>query len=84
MQIASGNELYNPEKQQMDQDPDGRFVAAWVPEHLAPSYPPPIVDHLAASKLARDRLWGLRKQEEVRQQAQEIFKKHGSRKSRKR
>jgi len=76
--------VYNPEKQQMDQDPDGRFVAAWVPEHLAPSYPPPIVDHLAASKLARDRLWGLRKQEEVRQQAQEIFKKHGSRKSRKR
>ncbi len=76
--------VYNPEKQQIDQDPDGRFVAAWVPEHLAPNYPPPIVDHLAASKLARDRLWGLRKQEEVRQQAQEIFKKHGSRKSRKR
>jgi deoxyribodipyrimidine photo-lyase len=76
--------VYNPEKQQVDQDPDGRFVAAWVPEHLESSYPPPIVDHLAASKLARDRLWGLRKQEEVRQQAQEIFKKHGSRKSRKR
>lgn len=76
--------VYNPEKQQADQDPDGRFVSAWVPEHLNPGYPPPIVDHLAASKQARDRLWGLRKQAEVRQQAQEIFKKHGSRKSRSR
>ena len=44
-------------------------------------YPPPIVDHAAAAKSARDTLYGIRKNTEHKQAASEIAVKHGSRKS---
>jgi deoxyribodipyrimidine photo-lyase len=71
--------IYNPEKQSVDQDPAGHFVRRWVPEHLTPDYPLPIVDHLQAARLARERLWGLRKGSLAQVEAQKIFQKHGSR-----
>ena len=71
--------IYNPEKQAADQDPTGAFVRQWVPEHLSSNYPLPIVEHLAAAKEARDRLWALRKDRESKEQARNIFTKHGSR-----
>ncbi len=71
--------IYNPEKQRQDQDPGGEFVARWVPELGTNAYPAPIVDHLAAARLARDRLWSLRKDAESKDAARQIFQKHGSR-----
>lgn len=71
--------IYNPEKQATDQDPDGSFVRRCVPEAAESTYPSPIIEHLDAARRARDLLWGLRKTHESRSQAQEIFKKHGSR-----
>lgn len=71
--------IYNPEKQAADQDPTGTFVRHWVSEQFSADYPAPIVDHLAAAKQARDRLWSLRKDPESKSQARAIFSKHGSR-----
>jgi deoxyribodipyrimidine photo-lyase len=71
--------IYNPEKQRQDQDPTGTFVSRWVPEAGTADYPPPVVDHLAAAKLARDRLWSLRATADSSEQARAIYRKHGSR-----
>ncbi len=85
MQMQSGTtgintiRIYNPEKQQLDQDPQGQFVTRWVPEVGAPGYPLAIVDHKVAAQNARDRLWGLRKSEAGKVHVQQILKKHGSR-----
>lgn len=87
--------LYNPVKQGFDQDPSGAFIRRWVPElaHLeapaihtpwlaAPAeYLAPIVDHEAAARVARDRLWGARHGQAYRREADAIQAKHGSRKS---
>ena len=85
MQMQSGTtgintiRIYNPEKQQVDQDPQGKFVARWVPEAGTHGYPDPIVDYKEAAQAARDRLWGLRKHSAGDDQVQRILKKHGSR-----
>jgi deoxyribodipyrimidine photo-lyase len=71
--------IYNPEKQRHDQDPTGAFVARWIPELGTSDYPAPIVDHRLAAKAARDCLWGLRASPEATDQAQGIYRKHGSR-----
>lgn len=42
-------------------------------------YPAPVVDHLAAARHARETLWSLRRQPEVRDEARRVFDKHGSR-----
>lgn len=89
--------IYNPIKQGMDHDPDGRFIRAWVPElagmpleyiHTpwqAPSlmngYPAPIVDEKSARKAAAEKLYSLRKNSDHKAIAREIVSKHGSRKS---
>ena len=44
-------------------------------------YPPPIVDHAAAAKAARDALYALRRGSGHRDAAREIAAKHGSRKA---
>ena len=44
-------------------------------------YPAPIVDDQLAMKAAKDRMYGLRKTEEARQQAGSVQARHGSRKS---
>ena len=44
-------------------------------------YPSPIVDHLAAAKQARHKIWSLRSDRDFRETAARIQNKHGSRKS---
>ena len=44
--------LYNPELQRERYDPDGTYVARWVPEYGTADYPEPIVDHRAAREAA--------------------------------
>ncbi|MEM7006805.1 MAG: deoxyribodipyrimidine photo-lyase [Pseudomonadota bacterium] len=48
---------------------------------LGKSYPFPIVDHIAAAKEARQKVWSVRKGETYRSAARNIQNKHGSRKS---
>ncbi len=48
---------------------------------LGKTYPHPIVDHLAAAKEARQKVWGARRGSEFREEARRIQDKHGSRKS---
>jgi deoxyribodipyrimidine photo-lyase len=44
-------------------------------------YPAPIVEDKAATKAAKDRMYGLRKSSQAREEAQEVQERHGSRKS---
>ncbi len=48
---------------------------------LGKTYPLPIVDHLAAAKQARQKIWAVRADPEHRSVARSIQEKHGSRKS---
>ena len=56
---------------------------AWdrAPDVLDRTYPYPIVDHLAAAKEARQKIWAIRKSKAFRDEADRIQTKHGSRKS---
>ncbi len=90
--------IYSPVKQGHDQDPDGVFTRRWVSElaHLKgkalhepwtlpvpPSdYPARVVDHLATARLAKDRIYALRRTDDARSEADAVFRKHGSRKPR--
>jgi deoxyribodipyrimidine photo-lyase len=44
-------------------------------------YPAPVVDHLAAAREARQRIWAVRRGEAYRRAADAIQERHGSRKS---
>lgn len=44
-------------------------------------YPEPVVDHVAAAREARDRVWAVRRGREFREAADAIQERHGSRKS---
>ena len=90
--------IYSPVKQGLDQDPDGAFTRAHVPElaHLTgrdlqepwrldeppAGYPAPIVDHAAAAREAKERIYAVRRQPEARAEAERVFERHGSRKPR--
>ena len=71
--------VYSPARQQHDQDPEGRFVRAWLPELGTPEYPPPIVDWSQAARAARDRVWAVRRDPDARRVAQTVWARHGSR-----
>jgi deoxyribodipyrimidine photo-lyase len=87
MQMQSGTtgintlRIYSPRKQAEDHDPDGLYVRRWVPELGTPAYPAPIVDERSALAVAKERLYGLRGEREVRQEADAIQQRHGSRRS---
>lgn len=76
--------IYNPTKQGIDQDPDGRFIRRWVPELAGEEevHQPrdPIVDHVAAAAYARQRLGEIRRLDSSRSEARTIAQRHGSRK----
>ena len=74
--------IYNPAKQQLDHDPEGRFIGAWVPEwkEVSGEYAEPVVEHTSAVKSARARLAQFRARAGIRSEFQVVMKKHGSRK----
>ncbi len=47
---------------------------------LGTDYPLPIVNHLDASRTAKERIYALKRQSEIREQADAVMEKHGSRK----
>ena len=65
--------------------PDHAIHEPWKFAELAglvsPAYPARIVDHVAAAKEARDRVWGVRSGTAYRAKAKSIVNQHGSRKS---
>jgi deoxyribodipyrimidine photo-lyase len=71
--------VYSPARQQHDQDPDGRFVRAWIPELGTARYPPPIVDWAQASRIARERIWAVRRDPAAQSAARAVWQRHGSR-----
>lgn len=53
----------------------------WLSENAeALDYPPPIVDHKAAVRAAKDTLWAIKKTPEAKAEAEKVYEKHGSRK----
>jgi deoxyribodipyrimidine photo-lyase len=87
MQMHSGTtgintlRIYSPAKQARDHDPDGRYVRRWVPEFGTPAYPQPIVEERAALARAREQLYGLRRTDAARAEADAVQQRHGSRRS---
>lgn len=89
--------IYNPIKQNLDQDPRGIFIKKWIPELSAipeefvhtpwdcpdkmNGYPLPIVDEKSARKAAADQLYALKKEADHKKIAKKIVTKHASRKS---
>ena len=98
--------IYNPIKQVIDHDPDGRFIRRWIPElekvpvpylanpvsippliqletncRIGRQYPLPIVDHADAIREAKLRYGKVRNLETVQRAADQVRKRHGSRKS---
>lgn len=83
--------LYNPVKQGLDHDPDGRFVRRWVPElrgvagamvhtpWLLEGYPRPLVDPAEGLRAARERLSAVRAQPGYRAISEQVYARHGSR-----
>lgn len=87
--------MYNPIKQSLDHDPNGKFIRRYVPELKAVpdsfihepwrmdippgNYPAPIVEHEAAIKHARAHISERWKQEGFREEAKAVNQKLGSR-----
>jgi len=67
---------------ELDAVPDAFIHEPWLwPGVDATPYPPPIVDHLAAARAARDALHAVRKGADHKPAAEKIAEKHGSRKA---
>jgi deoxyribodipyrimidine photo-lyase len=87
MQMQSGTtgintlRMYSPARQAADHDPEGAYIRRWVPEFGTPAYPAPIVDERAAIAAAKQALYGLRRSDGARTEADAIQLRHGSRRS---
>ena len=64
---------------------DKHLQEPWKAENagdvLGKTYPMRIVDHMAAARFARDRIWSVRAGDDFRSEASAVVAKHGSRKS---
>lgn len=89
--------IYNPIKQSIEHDPDGKFILRYVPELQNLSitelhepwktdvaslqYPPPIVDQKSAVQYAKDQIAERRKSAGFREKSLATYQKLGSRQS---
>jgi len=87
--------MYNPVKQSIEHDPEGKFIRRYLPElrnlpdelihepwkadSPPRDYPPPVVDHEATARAARQKMAPYWRGEDFRDQAQEVFRRLGSR-----
>ena len=88
--------IYNPIKQGKDHDPEGLFIRKWIPElsnipqkdihtpwlsQVKPkNYPLPLVDEATARKEAAKKIYNIRNSKKFKEQSNNIYLKHGSRK----
>lgn len=65
--------------------PDRHLQEPWTAENagmvLGRAYPAPIIDHAAAARTARERIWAVRRGTPHAEEAAQIQSRHGSRKS---
>lgn len=89
--------IYNPVKQSVDHDPEGKFILRYVPElknipqtyihepwkfeNFSKYYPKPIIDHQKAVQYAKEKLFERRQTYDFKEKASATYKKLGSRKS---
>ena len=89
--------IYNPIKQGLEHNPQGKFIKKWVPElrditvanihtpwdtpELLGNYPKPIVDEKRSRVSASSRIYELKNLKTARYQAEAIWKKIGSRRT---
>lgn len=89
--------IYNPIKQSLDHDPEGKFILQYVPEltnipkyfihepwtfeGISKFYPKPIVDHSAAIKYTKEKVFECRKSADFKEIARATHTKLGSRQS---
>ncbi|HEX4855560.1 MAG TPA: FAD-binding domain-containing protein [Limnobacter sp.] len=65
IRIASGTSkfsqmlVYDPVKQQKEQDPKGEFVKRWLPEFGTSDYPLPIIDNLESLRQGKARVYAM-------------------------
>ena len=52
--------VYDPLKQQAEQDPKGEFVKRWLPGYGTADYPAPIIDNAESLKQGKSRLHAMR------------------------
>ncbi|MDA9688137.1 deoxyribodipyrimidine photo-lyase [Gammaproteobacteria bacterium] len=86
--------IYSVPKQSMDQDPNSEWTKNILPQlnnfepkfihnaELNGAYIPQIVDLKSSAKFARDKIWGIRKSKEFKEEAKRVYLKHGSRRKR--
>ena len=86
--------IYSVPKQSMDQDPNSKWTKNILPQldnfepkfihnaELNGAYIPQIVDLKTSAKFARDKIWGIRKSKEFKEEAKRVYLKHGSRRKR--
>lgn len=86
--------VYSPDKQMRDHDPQLSFVRRWIPELRNASdsqifthsecplsfYERPIVNFKASTETMKRAIYGLKKRKDVKERAEGVLKKHGSRK----
>ena len=89
--------IYNPIKQGLEHDPQGKFIKKWVPElkhmpvanvhtpwetpELLGKYYSPIVDEKLSREIASTRIYLLKNLKTARSQSEAIWKKIGSRRT---
>ena len=87
--------IYSVPKQSMDQDPDSSWTKSILPKldnidpklihnaELNGTYIDKIVDLKTSAKFARENIWAIRKSNEFKNEARQVYLKHGSRRKRK-
>jgi len=89
--------IYNPIKQGLDHDPEGKFIKKWIPElknvptslihtpwmakNLMGGYPLPIVNEKEARQKASGKIYEIRKHKQHKAISKNIVIKHASRKA---
>ena len=83
--------IYSVLKQSMDQDPEALFIKKEIPQlkdenlnnihnaEIKSKYPGKVIDHKLSAAFARKEIWNIRKSEQFKNIAKQVYLKHGSR-----
>ena len=83
--------IYSVLKQSIDQDPEAKFILEEFPQlkfenienihsaSIKSKYPEKIVDPKLSADFARNEIWNIRKSDQFKSIAKQVYLKHGSR-----